>query len=57
MERKYIRKEVVTITKIEEVNFSDENSRNKTDQLLATIWKLIKKYLFSYEWIQGKSDG
>lgn len=30
MERKYIRKEVVTITKVEEVNFIDEDSKNKT---------------------------
>lgn len=57
MERKYIRKEVVTITKVEEVNFIDEDSKNKTDQLLITIWKVIKKYLLSYKWIQGKSDG
>lgn len=57
MQRRYIRKEVVTITKVEEVDFIDENSKNRTDQLLTTIWKLIKKYLFSYEWIRGESDG
>ena len=60
MNKKYVRKEVFTVTRTEEVSFIDEKSSDAQvtkNQLTQGVWLLIKKYLFSYKWIGGKDDG
>ncbi len=60
MNKKYVRKEVLTVTRTEEVSFSNEKLSDAPvtkHQLAQGAWLLIKKYLFSYKWIGGKDDG
>lgn len=58
MGTKYIKKETVTITKVQEVHvFSESNSKNKTEQLVSVLWKLIKKYLLSCKGLKGRDNG
>lgn len=57
LEKKLIRKQVITITKVEEINFSDQKESNKIKNLVNTIWKLFKKYFLSDELLKGEKDG
>ena len=58
--KKIMRKEIVTITRTEEISLvdgKDADTKVSNVMLTAGIWKLIKKYLFSLKWIGGKDDG
>ena len=60
MNKKIVRKEIVTITRTEEISLvdgKDADTKVSNVMLAADIWKLIKKYLFSLKWIGGKDDG
>ena len=58
--KKYVRTEMLTITRTEEVSLVDEKSTDKPaigTQIVLGAWKLIKKYMFSFKWMGGKDDG
>jgi len=57
LEKKLIRKQVITITKVEEINFSDLNESNKINNLVSKIWKFLKKYFLSDELLKGEKNG
>jgi len=57
LEKKLIRKQVITITKVEEVNFSDKKDSNKIINLVNAVWKLFKKYFLSSEYLKGEKNG
>jgi hypothetical protein len=55
MSRKYIRKEIVTICRTEEVSFVDEGESIPDAHTIA-IWRRIFKFLMSLIWSGGKND-
>lgn len=59
-DKKYVRKEVITITRTEEVSviFAKSPSDQKMEvHFIKGLMMLIKKYLFSYKWIRGNDNG
>jgi hypothetical protein len=54
--KKYVRKETVTITRTEEISLVDDKSSKVYSfyfQLVKVVYRLIKKYIFLYK---GSSD-
>lgn len=59
MSKKYLKKEVVTITRTEEISFVDETENDQQNQViraLERVWRLAKKYVFSSK-SKGEEDG
>lgn len=55
MSKKYIRKEIVTISRTEEISYVDENE-SIPDAHTATAWRRFFKYIILLIGIGGKDD-
>jgi hypothetical protein len=58
--KKYVKKEVVTITRTQEFSIVEDATEDvpiSNTQFVSVIWRLIKKYIFADKWMGGKEDG